>query len=128
MLTDNKKKEEWKQELRLLLAGFAFYIGNDTGRENDNHEAEIKKFEDFILALCESIRAEALKEVEGIIGKDDIKVENKDDDEETWCDTCGNYYGGEYSTECECDTRNALRKEQRAVLAKLSKGGNNAKT
>jgi hypothetical protein len=30
--------------------------------------------------------------------------------------------------ECECDTRNALRKDQRAVLAKLSKGGNNAKT
>jgi hypothetical protein len=81
-----------------------------------------------LLSLCESIRAEALKEVEGIIGEDDIKVENKDDDEETWCDTCGNYYGGEYSTECECDTRNALRKEQRAVLAKLSKGGNNAKT
>jgi hypothetical protein len=57
-MTDNKKKEEWKQELRLLLAGFAFYIGNDTGRENDNHEAEIKKFEDFIL----EVRAEALKE------------------------------------------------------------------
>jgi N-acetyl-anhydromuramyl-L-alanine amidase AmpD len=115
MLTDNKKKEI-REKIRK--------IGKTVIMENDGSYSYAEDLDtnqiDQLTALCESIRAEVLKEVEGIIGKDDIKVENKDDDEETWCDTCGNYYGGEYSTECECDTRNALRKEQRAVLAKLS--------
>jgi hypothetical protein len=121
MLTDNKKKEELRKEIGKILK-------HEVSERLSADRCKTCKQIDDLFALCESIRAEALKEVEGIIGKDDIKVENKDDDEETWCDTCGNYYGGEYSTECECDTRNALRKEQRVVLAKLSKGGNNAKT
>jgi hypothetical protein len=69
-------------------------------------------------------RSEALAEykstlLEKVIGEDEVKVENKDDDDETWCNTCGFYYGGEYDTKCNCEIRNQLRAEQRKALDQI---------
>jgi hypothetical protein len=89
MLTDNKKKIE------KIISDYGNRVVNP--KEPDGFE----KATNQIRALCESIRAEALKEVEGIIGNGDNDLINHTI---TWN-----------------TARNELRMEQRAVLAKLSK-------
>lgn len=47
---------EYKTKLRILLAEFAMYLENDTGAANDDHEGQIKKFEDLIALVGKDSR------------------------------------------------------------------------
>jgi hypothetical protein len=78
MLTDNKKKEGLKQTLFILVRNtknaVEHYYGGEPSAErkadlNMNLDGEQDYAYKKIATLCESIRAEALKEVEGEIEK-----------------------------------------------------------
>lgn len=60
--------ENWKAELRIMMAKFAMYLNDDGGVFKDDHEGEIKKFEDFI----QKQRDEAYKQ--GLADADEREV------------------------------------------------------
>ena len=104
-MTDNKKKEIRKQ-IHDIIWGFDAPRNAELG-----YRANLKKIYDWeenkLLSLCESIRAEALKEVEGEIEK---------------------LYNEKYShVTRDYRTEDQFRDDiigQHGVLAKLSKGKN----
>ena len=75
----------------------------------DGTDHLMEKLKPILSALCDSIRAEALKEVEGIIGEDEPEKTNM-------LRSTGSPIIWDLAL-----FRNQLRAEQRAVLAKLSK-------
>jgi hypothetical protein len=112
MLTDNKKKEELRKEIGKILK-------HEVSERLSADRCKTCKQIDDLFALCESIRAEALKEVEGIIQDEAFDViDNAIID----YPNRKNYEEGGQILEKHAKIL-ATR-----VLAKLSKGGNNAKT
>ena len=98
-MTDNKKKIDWHEE----------YQEKWLSLDGESLVADPKKLEDWIEVLCESIRAEALKEV-------DYFAETLDVDKE---------FEGFTHFENGFDHFRSKLQAKLAVLAKLSKGGTN---
>lgn len=112
----SQEADTWTRELRLLMANFAMYIDNDTGEENDRHEAEILKFETFIARLLSQTEQAVYDRVEKeVIGEDEevykLKVDSTNrKSKEAFSRRINEGLG-----------RNLLRIEQRKRLAELRK-------
>jgi hypothetical protein len=112
-MTDNKKKEELRKEIGKILK-------HEVSERLSADRCKTCKQIDDLFALCESIRAEALKEV-------GIGEEQNQGSDEAYCDwfecpKCKDTMITSNSKFCpNCGVKLKW-------LAKLSKGGNNAKT